>query len=83
MLDNLSQPVAFATIPLTASVESTGEGNSLKEDTNAPIDGSKGEQPTENAKDSAQVALEAQLAMALDEDDEEFLSGVLLFVSLG
>lgn len=80
MLDNLSQPVAFATIPLTASVESTGEG---KEDTNAPIDGSKGEQPTENAKDSAQVALEAQLAMALDEDDEEFLSGVLLLVSLG
>jgi len=79
VLDNLSQPVAFATIPLTSSVEQTSDDQQSKETGSVLRTDSKressGEPGTQNTNQSAQAALEDQLALALD-DDEGFLSGM-------
>lgn len=77
VLDNLSQPVAFATIPLTSSAENTAATVEMEGTQDVPTGTSGGQPALQNGKVSAQAALEAQLAMALDgddEDDEEFLS---------
>jgi hypothetical protein len=79
VLDNLSQPVAFATIPLTSSVEHKGEDQRLPEQPTTPTTVSK-EDPSQrpglqNANEVVQGALEDQLALALD-DDDDFLSGM-------
>jgi len=80
VLDNLSQPVAFATIPLTSSVEQKGEDQRLPEPPTTLSTASKEDlshRPgLQDANETVQAALEDQLALALD-DDDDFLSGML------
>jgi hypothetical protein len=81
VLDNLSQPVAFATIPLTSSVEHKGEDQPLMEPPTTLSTVSK-EDPSHRPglqNETVQAALENQLALALD-DDDDFLSGMLWLI---
>lgn len=74
MLDNLSQPVAFATVPLTSSVEVTGSHSNtdgVAEESSRDFSPLK----SDNARQAHQESLEEQLAQAL-EDDEELIDGL-------
>lgn len=78
MLDNLSQPVAFATIPLTSSVEQKGEDQGLLEPLGTASKEDLSHRPgLQDTNETVQAALEDQLALALDDDDDDFLSGML------
>ncbi|PVG02817.1 hypothetical protein CPB86DRAFT_661246, partial [Serendipita vermifera] len=73
MLDNLSQPVAFATVPLTSSQPYDEQEADLKPTENDSND-DRDDKPNPNQISSEeQKKLEDQLSLAL-EDDDEFLS---------
>lgn len=77
MLDNLSQPVAFATIPLTASADGPKEAPAGPK---APISvsGNNTLGLHINGSHVEQESIEDQLSRAM-EDDDELLSGVLVY----
>lgn len=75
MLENLSQPVAFATIPLTQSLDATQQEEAAAAlNVEENILNTEDIQKPQTIGEEEQKELEDRLALALD-DDEELISG--------
>lgn len=79
MLENLSQPVAFATIPLTSSspeessnLTQQDDGASISQENGVTVE--NGHQTPQTLSEDEQKKLEDQLSLALEEE-AELLSG--------
>jgi hypothetical protein len=76
MLDNLSQPVAFATIPLTSSINTPESQKDAKGASLVPSEDTTNDAtyPGVNGDHAEQESIEDQLSKAMEDDD--LISGV-------
>jgi hypothetical protein len=76
MLDNLSQPVAFATIPLTSSINTSEGQKEARRSSSVPSEDSTNDvtYPRVNGNHAEQESIEDQISKAMEEDD--LISGV-------
>lgn len=71
MLDNLSQPVAFATIPLTSSINASESQRDAKGASLVPSEDAvnNGMHPRVNGDHAEQESIEDRLSQAMEDDD--------------